>query len=151
VTRAAFQAQASLNKQATDPTSHILVRITYTSSSPAVSPANSDGRPSALFSIIEKGRAIPVVSENILPLIATGTNGMNVKSKDLTPSTPFHGDAVAAILAASRSIEGTKNREGDANSNLKWGSDTLPGRKWQAIHCRAIVCAPFNVASHWLG
>jgi len=45
VTRAAFQAIASLNKQATDPKSHTLVRITYTLSSPILSPANSDGRP----------------------------------------------------------------------------------------------------------
>src|SRR5437870_9273268 len=45
VTRAAFQAVASLNEQATDPKSHTLVRITYTLSSPVLSPANSDGRP----------------------------------------------------------------------------------------------------------
>jgi hypothetical protein len=40
MTRAAFQAIASLNKQATDPKSHILVRITYTLSSPVLSPTN---------------------------------------------------------------------------------------------------------------
>jgi hypothetical protein len=34
VTRAAFQAVASLNEQATDTKSHTLVRITYTLSSP---------------------------------------------------------------------------------------------------------------------
>jgi len=45
MTRAAFQAVASLNEQATDPKSHTLVRITYTLSSPVLSPANSDGRP----------------------------------------------------------------------------------------------------------
>ena len=49
VTRAAFQAVANLNKQATDPKSHTLVRITYTLSSPALSPANSDGRHLALL------------------------------------------------------------------------------------------------------
>src|SRR2546427_11918549 len=46
MTRAAFQAVVSLNEQATDPKSHTLVRITYTLSSPVLSPANSDGRPS---------------------------------------------------------------------------------------------------------
>src|SRR5437660_12665392 len=45
MTRAAFQAVVSLNEQATDPKSHTLVRITYTLSSPVLSPANSDGRP----------------------------------------------------------------------------------------------------------
>lgn len=45
MTRAAFQAIASLNQQATDPKSHTLVRITYILSSPVLSPANSDGRP----------------------------------------------------------------------------------------------------------
>src|SRR5205809_4019705 len=44
MTRAAFQAVVSLNEQATDPKSHTLVRITYTLSSPVLSPANSDGR-----------------------------------------------------------------------------------------------------------
>ena len=39
VTRAAFQAVASLNEQATDPKSHTLVRITYTLSSPVLPPA----------------------------------------------------------------------------------------------------------------
>src|SRR5207249_1012195 len=45
MTRAAFQAVVSQNEQATDPKSHTLVRITYTLSSPVLSPANSDGRP----------------------------------------------------------------------------------------------------------
>ena len=45
VTRAAFQAVASLNEQATDPKSHTLVSIAYTLSCPVLSPANSDGRP----------------------------------------------------------------------------------------------------------
>jgi len=55
VTRAAFQAVASLNEQATDPKSHTLVSIAYTLSCPVLSPANSDGRPSALFPCAEVG------------------------------------------------------------------------------------------------
>src|SRR5437870_768419 len=45
VTRAAFQAVASLNQQATDPKSHTLVRTFYTRFSSVPLPANSDGRP----------------------------------------------------------------------------------------------------------
>jgi len=44
VTRAAFQAVASLNEQATDPKSHTLVRTFYTRFSSVPLPANSDGR-----------------------------------------------------------------------------------------------------------
>jgi hypothetical protein len=52
VTRAAFQAVASLNEQATDPKSHTLVNIAYTLSCPVLSPANSDGRPELLHSSV---------------------------------------------------------------------------------------------------
>jgi hypothetical protein len=45
VTRAAFQAVASLNEQATDPKSHTPVKNVYTSCSLVPLPANSDGRP----------------------------------------------------------------------------------------------------------
>src|SRR5262249_47284 len=45
VTRAAFQAVASLNEQATDPKSHTPVKNVYTSGSLVPLPANSDGRP----------------------------------------------------------------------------------------------------------
>ena len=45
VTRAAFQAQASLNTQATDPMSHTLVRTFYTGFSSVLLPAKFDGRP----------------------------------------------------------------------------------------------------------
>ena len=63
MTRAAFQAVASLNEQATDPKSHTLVRITYTLSSPVLSPANSDGRPSAyLFGEIQTTITLKKVS-----------------------------------------------------------------------------------------
>src|SRR5207247_11326669 len=48
MTRAAFQAVVSLNEPATDPKSHTLVMISYTLSSPVMSPANSDGRPRCL-------------------------------------------------------------------------------------------------------
>jgi hypothetical protein len=44
VTRAAFQAKASLNQQATDTKSHTLVRTFYTRFSSVPLPANSDGR-----------------------------------------------------------------------------------------------------------
>jgi len=56
MTRAAFQAVVSLNEQATDPKSHTLVRITYTLSSPVLSPANSDGRPCSSRSL-QKARS----------------------------------------------------------------------------------------------
>src|SRR5262249_32706440 len=47
VTRAAFQAVASLNEQATDPKSHTPVKNVYTSGSLVPLPANSDGRSSS--------------------------------------------------------------------------------------------------------
>src|SRR5262245_52850174 len=50
VTRAAFQAVASLNEQATDPKSHTPVKNVYTSGSLVPLPANSDGRPKPLSS-----------------------------------------------------------------------------------------------------
>src|SRR6266480_4153941 len=56
MTRAAFQAVVSLNEQATDLKSHTLVRITYTLSSPVLSPANSDGRPYS-SSVLRQGGA----------------------------------------------------------------------------------------------
>src|SRR5437762_11112433 len=58
MTRAAFQAVVSLNEQATDPKSHTLVRITYTLSSPVLSPANSDGRPRPLPVRLRKDKSI---------------------------------------------------------------------------------------------
>jgi hypothetical protein len=45
VTRAAFQAKASLNEQATDPKSHTLVRISLQDSFKCCYLLNSDGRP----------------------------------------------------------------------------------------------------------
>ncbi len=59
VTRAAFQAKASLNEQATDPKSHTLVKNVYTSCSFVPLPANSDGRPQSRLR-----------SEGLLALIA---------------------------------------------------------------------------------
>jgi hypothetical protein len=44
VTRAAFQAKASLNEQATDPKSHTLVRISLQDSFKCCYLLNSDGR-----------------------------------------------------------------------------------------------------------
>ncbi len=50
VTRAAFQAVASLNKQATDPKSHTLVKISLQDSFKSRYLLNSDGRPLGVHS-----------------------------------------------------------------------------------------------------
>ena len=57
VTRAAFQAQANLNEQATDPMSHTLVRTFYTRFSSVLLPAKFDGRP-----------CLPVCIQHLTPM-----------------------------------------------------------------------------------
>ncbi len=71
VTRAAFQAVASLNKQATDPKSHTLVKKPLQDSSKSCYLPNSDGRPQFPATPIPCGTYVDNASGSVNSVIDT--------------------------------------------------------------------------------
>ena len=76
VTRAAFPAQASLNKQATDPKSHTPVGTVYTRFSPFPLPAKfrwqTPARPPFLLQLLQPQRPSAPISRFVCNLVSNG-------------------------------------------------------------------------------